>query len=255
VLRSVAVPTEHGGWGLTLEPALLGLLVAPSVAGVFLALAALLAFMARTPLKVVLVDRRRGRRLERTTTAGVVFAIEIGVVVALVVAAVLLADGTFWVPALVAAPLVVLELWFDMRSRSRRTIPELAGSVGICSVAAMIVLADGKSARLAVAVWIVLAARAITAIPFVRAQIGRLHHRPTAPAQLLAVDAAALAAAAVAVSLEPSVVAGAVAVLAIVVIQRITARGPVPRPAVLGMRQLALGLTVVAATAVGVLVS
>jgi hypothetical protein len=29
-LRSVALPSEHGGWGLTLEPAVLGLLVAPS---------------------------------------------------------------------------------------------------------------------------------------------------------------------------------------------------------------------------------
>ena len=31
--RSVAVPTEHGGWGLTFEPVLLGLIVAPSWAG------------------------------------------------------------------------------------------------------------------------------------------------------------------------------------------------------------------------------
>lgn len=27
-LRAVAIPTEHGGWSLTLEPVLLGLLVA-----------------------------------------------------------------------------------------------------------------------------------------------------------------------------------------------------------------------------------
>jgi hypothetical protein len=255
VLRSVAVPSEHGGWGLTLEPALLGLLIAPTVAGAFLAVAAMLAFLARTPLKVVLVDRRRGRHLERTTVAGVVFAVELTVTAALVVGAVVLADGAFWVPALVAAPLVVLELWFDMRSRSRRTIPEVAGSVGICAVAAMIVLADGEGARLAAAVWVVLAARAVTAIPFVRAQIARLHNRPVAPAALLATDAAALAAAAIAVVVEPSVVGGAVAVLAIVVIQRLTARGPVPRPAVLGVRQLALGLAVVAATAVGVQVA
>ena len=31
--RTVVTPTEHGGWGLTLEPALLGLLIAPSAAG------------------------------------------------------------------------------------------------------------------------------------------------------------------------------------------------------------------------------
>jgi hypothetical protein len=203
----------------------------------------------------VLVDRRRGRHLERTTVASIVVAAELAVAAAVVIGAVVLADGAFWVPALVAAPLVVLELWFDMRSRSRRTVPEVAGSVGICAVAAMIVLADGGRARLAAAVWVVLGARALTAIPFVRAQIARLHHRPTAPGTLLAVDAVALLAAAVAVVLEPSVVGGAAAVLAIVVVQRLTARGPVPRPAVLGIRQLALGLAVVAATAIGVQVA
>ena len=34
--RSVAIPTEHGGWGLTLEPVVLGLAVAPSLAGIAL---------------------------------------------------------------------------------------------------------------------------------------------------------------------------------------------------------------------------
>ena len=61
--RSVAIPSEHGGWGLTAEPALLGLLVAPSIAGGVLAVAAVVAFLARTPLKLVLVDRWRRRRL------------------------------------------------------------------------------------------------------------------------------------------------------------------------------------------------
>ena len=32
-LRSVAMPAEHGGWGLTLEPGILGVLLAPSLAG------------------------------------------------------------------------------------------------------------------------------------------------------------------------------------------------------------------------------
>jgi hypothetical protein len=73
-LRAVALPTEHGGWGLTAEPALLGLLVSPSVAGVALGLGALVAFLARTPLRVVLVDRWRGRDLDRTRLARRVLA-------------------------------------------------------------------------------------------------------------------------------------------------------------------------------------
>ena len=31
-LKTLALPTEHGGWGITLEPVVLGLLVAPTVA-------------------------------------------------------------------------------------------------------------------------------------------------------------------------------------------------------------------------------
>ena len=67
--RQVTIPSEHGGWSLTLEPALLGLIVAPSMAGAALGAAALVAFVLRTPLKLVFVDVRRGRRLERTEMA------------------------------------------------------------------------------------------------------------------------------------------------------------------------------------------
>ena len=47
--RGVAVPTEHGGWGLTAEPVLLGLLVAFSWPGLLIGSAALLAFLAARP--------------------------------------------------------------------------------------------------------------------------------------------------------------------------------------------------------------
>ena len=33
-LRTVALPVEHGGWGISLEPVVLGLLVAPSASGI-----------------------------------------------------------------------------------------------------------------------------------------------------------------------------------------------------------------------------
>jgi len=67
--RSVAVPKEHGGWGFLLDPILLGLLVAPSPAGLFLVLLDLAAFLARTPLKIVWKDTQRGRRYARTAAA------------------------------------------------------------------------------------------------------------------------------------------------------------------------------------------
>ena len=42
-LKSVALPTEHGGWGFTLEPLLLGLLLSPGLPTLGLSLPGLLA--------------------------------------------------------------------------------------------------------------------------------------------------------------------------------------------------------------------
>ena len=167
-IRKVAVPAEHGGWGLTLEPALLGLLVAPSAAGFCLAFVGLLAFVSRTPLKLALVDRRRHRHLERTRLATRIASIEIGMIVMLVVAAAVLTEHAFWVPAVIAAPLILIELSYDIRSRSRRLVPELAGPAGIAGLAAIIGVAGGASATTAAAIWLILVARAVTSIPFVR---------------------------------------------------------------------------------------
>jgi hypothetical protein len=251
MLRSVAVPTEHGGWGLTAEPVLLGLAIAPSAAGVCIGLAAMLAFVARTPLRVVLVDRHRHRHLARTGLARRVLGVEFAAISALVAVAVLTAGEPFWWPVVAAAPLVVVELWFDMRSRSRRLVPELAGTYGICAVAAMILLAGGHPAAQAMAVWLILAGRATTAIPYVRAQIFRLHGHPASSRTLLATDAGAAAAVIAAVALDPAVVAGAATVAAVIVFQRATARHPVPAK-VIGIRQSVLGLAVVIATTVGI---
>ncbi|MGZ6973563.1 MAG: YwiC-like family protein, partial [Acidimicrobiia bacterium] len=100
----------------------------------------------------------------------------------------------------------------------------------------------------------VLAARSIAAIPFVRVQIDRLRHgsgavRVSDRAQLLGGVVAVGA-----VIVDPAVTAGALAVAALLVVQLIWVRRP-PVPAkVLGLRQLAMGLVVVAATAAGVLI-
>ncbi len=252
--RAVAVPSEHGGWGLTLEPALLGLLVAPSGAGCTLAVAAVVAFVARTPVKLVAADLWRRRWLPRTALAATIGAIELVVLGVLALAAGVSAGWSWLVPVAIAAPLVAVELWFDMRSRSRRLVPELGGAVGIAAVAAAIALAGDKSGRLAAGLWLVLAARAVASIPFVRLQIARLRRgaRPVTGSDGAQVCGAAIAALAVAV--DKSLALGFVAVLGLAALQAVWARRrPVPAK-VLGLRQLFLGIGLVLVTALGVIV-
>lgn len=253
--RTVALPAEHGGWGLTIEPVLLGLLVAPGRAGAAVGVAAVAAFLARTPVKLALGDLRRGRWLERSTAAATLAMVELVVIAAAVAAAVAWSDGRFWLPLVVVLPLLGTELAYDIRARGRRLVPELAGSVGIAGVVAMIVLADGHAATGAIALWAILAARAVTSIPFVREQVRRLHGRGGTGRELHLSDAVALVAAIAATVLEPAVVGGTAAVFAVVLLQRVSTLRPATRAVVLGLRQMALGLFVVLVTWLGVVAS
>jgi hypothetical protein len=249
------VPSEHGGWGLTLEPVLLGLLVAPSVAGALLGVAAFLAFVVRTPLKLALVDLRRDRWLARTQVATTVAVVELTVIAVLAVFATALAGPRWWTAVAIAAPFVAVELWFDIRSRGRQLVPELCGAIGVCAVVAAITLAAGEDAAMAAALWVLLAARAVAAIPFVRTQIVRLRAAADAAVDLHSADLAQVAAIVVgafAVALAGSAIAGFVALVAIAALHLAWLRRP-PVPAkVLGMRQMALGLALVLVTAAGV---
>ncbi len=253
--RSVAVPSEHGGWGLTLEPVLLGLLVAPSVAGVLLGVGALLAFLIRTPLKLVVVDLRHGRWLPRTRLAARLTAAELVALLAIAVTVTAWTGWQWWIPVLVAVPLVAVQLWFDVRSRSRRAAPELSGTIGVCAGVAAIALAGGAPGPMAAALWMILAARAIGAIPFVRTQIVRLRHGEVDVRGADLAQGTAGACAALAVAVDPAVWLGFAGVIGLSVLQVVWLRRPAVPTKVLGTRQMILGLALVALTAVGVALS
>ncbi len=249
VLRAVAVPAEHGGWGLTAEPVALGLLVAPSISGALLGVAAFAAFLARTPLKLALGDRWRHRRLERTLAAQRVAGAELAVLGAAVATAALRSGRAWWLPLVVALPLVGTEMYFDARGRGRRLVPELCGATGIASVAAAIARAGGASWAVPAGLWLVLAARSTGAIPFARAQVLRWRGRPTglrAPtvAQGVAVATALGGTGAGAVPWPSAVALAAFAAWALWSLHR-----PPARPKLLGYSQMAFGTALVLVTA------
>lgn len=250
-LRSVAIPSEHGGWSLTLEPAILGLIVAPSLAGTALAAAALTGFLLRTPLKLVVGDRIRARILPRTrpaTQAAVAYGLLLAVLIGMALA---LSPHEFWPPLVMAAPLFAIELAYDVRARSRRLIPEMVGTIGVGSVAAAIVLADGGEAALAYGLWGVAAARAIAAIPFVRVQLRRGKAQPHRLASSDGSQAVAVGGGAALIHILG--VIPALAILGLGLFHVVAVRRSVPRTAVIGAQQVVLGLTVVLVTALSVL--
>ncbi len=249
----MAIPSEHGGWGLTLEPVLLGLVVAWSAAGAALGVAAFAAFLVRTPLKLVAVDVRRGRWLDRSRLAVRIAIVELTVLGSAVGVAGALAGWSFLAPVLLAAPLVAIELSFDVRSRGRRLVPELCGAIGISAVAASIVLAGGRSGGLAAGVWLVLAARAIGAIPFVRVQIMRLRRGHASVLQSDLAQVASVLIVSAAVFADPRLLFGLVGVVVLAVTQSVWVRRPPILAKQVGLRQMGLGLALVAVTAGGVL--
>lgn len=251
--RAVAMPSEHGGWGLTLEPVLLGLVVAWSGAGVALGIAAFSAFLLRTPAKLVAVDARRGRWLDRSRLALRIAIVELLVLGSAVASAVALAGWSWLTPLAVAGPLVAVELSFDIRSRGRRLLPELCGAVAVAAVAASIVLAADRSGRLAVGVWLVLAARAVGAIPFVRVQIMRLRRGQGPLWHSDVAQATSVAVAAMAVVADRRLLAGFVGIVVLAVMQSVWVRRSPIAAKQLGLRQMAMGLALVAVTAAGVL--
>ena len=118
----MALPAEHGGWGLLLAPIALGLALAPTAAGALLGLAAIGAFLARHPLKIALADGRRSVRYPRTLWAER-FALGYGLVgVAAFVIALRLASSAVWAALLV-------QFGSDLRNQQRKLWPELAGAV------------------------------------------------------------------------------------------------------------------------------
>lgn len=184
-LKTVAIPPEHGAWGFLLEPIILGLGVTPSLAGVYVALAVLGGFLMRHPLKIALMDRQRGKRSARTVLAER-FALGYGLlVVGGGIAAVVLAGFVFIVPFLLAAPLGIVVFTSAARSRSREVLPELAGALTLAATGPGIALAGGEPGSLALAVWVILAARNVPSILYVRARLRLERDKPYSLALVL----------------------------------------------------------------------
>jgi hypothetical protein len=219
VLRAVALPVEHGGWGLLAEPLLLGLLAAPSVAGAALGVAALFGFLWRHPMRIVLGDRRRGVRYPRTRAAAGVAATYALIALGAGVVGLRLSATPLYGLLLAAAPLAAVYLAFDLRMRSRELVAELAGAFALSSGGALVAAAAGWSMPRTLGVWLLLAGRQAASILEIRCRLRRQRGVPTSDRPALFAHGGACVFAAMAAA------AGSIPVLALSVPLTLLARG------------------------------
>ncbi len=251
-MRSIALPTEHGGWGFTLEPVLLGLLVAASAAAWELAVAAVAVFLARRPFKLCMTDLVRRRWLDRTRVA-LAFALGYGSLALLgVVGALVTAGPRFLIAYAVAVPFAATAIAADARMQSRSLMAELTGAVAMGSTATAIALADEWALAEAFGLWLVLVARGLTSITLVRGQIRRVRNKPVGERAIYATAVVTVASMAVLATLDVVPWLSVVAIAALGGLAYVSLSRPPVVAKVVGWTQMAAGLAVVLLTAIGV---
>ncbi len=252
-IRPVALPAEHGGWGLLFEPIVLGLLLAPSLAGLFLSVGAVGAFLSRHPFKLAIGDWRRGRRMPRTPLAERFAVLYVCIATLGLALAIKTAGIGFLLPLLFAAPFTIVQLFHDSLGRSRSLIAELAGSISIGAVAAAIAIAGGWPRPAAFGLWIILAARTVPTILYLRARLRILHRKPASPRMVIIAHALAIL---IVFGLARGGVAPFLAVAALVILLvraliGFSESGKRVTPKRLGLRELGFGAMTVCAVVLG----
>jgi hypothetical protein len=244
---------EHGGWDLLFEPIVLGLLLAPSLAGLCVSVGAMGAFLAWHPFKLAVGDWRHGRRWSRTTLAEGFVVLYVCFAALGLFAALKIADRSFLLPLLIAAPIASVQLLYDSVGRSRTLMAELAGSISIGAVATAIAIAGGWPRPAAFGLWVILAARTVQTILYLRARLRLLHRKSASPRVVIIVHLLAIP---IVFGLALGGVAPFLAVAALVILllravigfsksgKRVTAKK-------LGLRELGFGAMTVFAVVLG----
>lgn len=229
-LRPLALPYEHGAWGFLLEPIAVGLLVAPSRGGALVALGTIAAFLMRHPLRLGIGDWIAHKHVPRTR---VCFLLALGYGLAALAAFAFVGLRPL-IPLAFALPMAATQFAFDVRNRGRARTAELAGALAAGWSASAIVLAGARPPALAIALWVLLAARAWTSVFYVRSTL-RGESRPL----MLAMHAIAIVAAMI-LAWRGYVSALAVTAMAVLLARALPATGNL-RARDIGIRELGYG--------------
>jgi hypothetical protein len=252
-LRSIALPIEHGGWSFLAEPIALGLLVAPSGAGVAIAVATVAAFLVRHPGRLFWKNRRRLGVSPRYVAARS-FALGYALIA---VGAMAIAGATAGlrplIPFLLATPFFALFAAYDVRHEARRLLPELLAPAAVAVSAPAILLAGGGSDLTAFVIWLLLAMRSIPTVLYVRARLRQEKGRPRSAVAPNLAHATAVGAGGglSAAGLAPVTAVAALVVLALRAALGLSRFHRPAAPKTIGLSEIAYGALFVLLTAAG----
>jgi len=165
----LVLPKEHGSWSLALEPVTLGLLIAPSRAGIPLALAAAAGFFLRRPMKLLLPAKPEPRRaLAASCTGTLLLLFGAG----LWLAAELGGATQLW-PLVPTALAGLLFIGFDARETNRAGAAEMAGATAFALLPAAFASLAGWRIECSLALAAVMLARSVPTVMLVRTFLRR----------------------------------------------------------------------------------
>lgn len=166
--RQIALPSEHGSWGFLFEPIVASLAIGLSLPGAMIAVMTIGGFLARQPLKVLIIDRTGQRNAERARVAAAFIAVYVSIALFGFSWAIYLGGLLPFVPFLSVLPLACIQIYFDGSRKSRGLLPEIFGAITISSSSAAILLAAGSGWPPALSLWAVMISRLIPSIIYVR---------------------------------------------------------------------------------------
>jgi uncharacterized membrane protein HdeD (DUF308 family) len=191
-LRPLAIPNEHGGWGILLEPVVLALAVAPSPAGLSLALALVAAFFLRHPLRFAARDLMLGKRYPRTIACAKLSLAYGSAALILFAIAVAMSSTAIAIPLLIVSPFLATQFFYDVRNRGRELTPELCGAIAAAAGGAACVMAGRGGFSMALLIAILALCRSVPSVLYVRSLLRGSSAVPGIAAHLLAVLSVAL---------------------------------------------------------------
>lgn len=172
------MPAEHGSWSLIGTPALLGLVVKPSMPGTLLALTAMALLMARQPLKMAVRDLIQRKRYPRTSWALGFAVIFLSLAATLVAVALAVSARAFALPFAAMLLLAGTQFTFDVKGQGRTLQSEVIGVLSASLFAPIIALSGGLEAPRAYLLGAVVAMHSVLAVVYVGVRIDLSHQKP-----------------------------------------------------------------------------